>query len=504
MAGNFQSFSQTGIQRQTQKQTQRMSQKQIQAVRFLSLQSRDLRDEIYKFAEENPALEIISDESFYNSPSYERTSSSRLSSSNGISADEFQSALENSADDRESLQAHLTEQINMMRVSEAKKNVCISLINSLDKNGCLPALINPESFLDRSDPHQNKSFLKDCIKTVQSLDPIGNCCKSLEDSLFVQAEILNPDDKLALFLLDGHLEFLNPPHPDRILTKILDFQKEWHSKAFAAPLPIDQLTLSENAIEKSLKFILTLNPHPAAEFSYDSSLARTTWADVALIIEKKDGYIQNDDFEKGLVKADDKAYFQIKYPSGTLPEIRIAPEFLEKSKNTEMQAYRQKYLQKAQDFIGNLAFRQSTMILQGCHIVKKQIDFFLNGPGNIHPYTRHELANEIHVHESTVSRVSSKNNGRFFQTDWGLFPVSYFFSSGVSAVGKTSGDKTFSAEQIKVIMQEILEKSDSSAGEKKLSDPKLTQILNERGIKISRRTVSKYRLSLNISSVYDR
>ncbi|MCQ2573927.1 MAG: hypothetical protein MJ182_08525 [Treponema sp.] len=484
MASGY-SQSQGQIQKTSQKQIQRMSQKQIQAVRFLSLNTRDLREEIYKAVDENPALEIVEDVSV----NYDGIQSVSMGSSSGMTSDEYQQALENLEDNTETLQEHLLSQLNAMNIAEDVNNFCTQLIYNLDKNGCFGNSVKPESFLDRTNPYHDEKFIAKCIDLVQRLDPIGCCAKNPEESLLVQARIIDSSQILAIFILDGHLEFLNPPESFRVLKKIKDFQKEWHSKTFATDLPIDDLKIDEESVSSAIRFILSLNPHPAAEFVSDSSKAGSQAADIALIVEKKKGKISSDDFEKGFVRIDEKNYFAVRTPSGALPQLRIVPLFQKKSDKPEVQAFREKYLNKANDFLGNLQFRESTILLQGCQIVLEQKDFFEKGPGNLKPLTRRSIAEKIGVHESTVSRATSRNNPRFIQTEFGLFPLSYFFQSGVS------GENTsFSADNVKHLIKQI-EDQNEKVGKKKLSDQKICDILNERGIHIARRTVNKYRKS---------
>ncbi len=482
------------IQKASQKQIQRMSQKQIQAVRFLALNTRDLREEIYKAVEENPALEIVEDVSVNADGSSLSGESYRLSqghSQGGMTADEYQQALENLEDNTETLQEHLLFQLNSMQIPQNVQTFCTKLIYNLDNNGCFGSGLKPESFLDRTNPNEDQSFIDKCIDIVQRLDPIGCCAKTPENSLLVQARIIDPEQTLAIFLLDGNLEMLNPPEPLRVLRKIKDFQKSWHSKAFAPALPIDGLVLNEASVQEAIQFILSLNPHPAAGFVHDSSHAGTQYADIALIVEKKTGNIPFDDLEKGIIKIDDRNFFQVSTPSGNLPTLRIVPLFQKKSQNPEVQAFREKYLSQANDFMGNLQFRESSILLQGCQIVLEQKEFFLKGPGNLKPLTRRYIAEKIGVHESTVSRATGKKNPRFIQTEFGLFPLSYFFQSGVAeASGGSSG--SVSAESVKYLIKKF-EDENKKKGGKKLSDQKISDMLKEQGITIARRTVNKYR-----------
>lgn len=477
--GIFQGTSQ--IQKASQKQVQRMSQKQIQAVRFLTLTSRDLCEEIYKAVEENPALEIIEDVA----PEY-----MGRSVSGGMNSDEYEKALENLEDNTETLQEHLLFQLNSMKIPADVQTFCTQLIYNLDQNGCFGSGLKPEVLLDRSNPNHDQAFIERCIDLVQRLDPVGCCAKNPEDSLLVQARIKDPEQKLAIFLLDGHLEMLNPPEPQKVLRKIKEFQKSWHSKAFAPEISIDKINLDEEAVEEAVQFILSLDPHPAAGFVHDSSKAGIQSADVALIVEKKEGNIPTDDIEKGLIRIDDKNFFEVRTPSGNIPQLRIVPLFQKKSDKPEVQAFREKFLNRANDFLSNLEFRQNTILLQGSQIVLEQKDFFLKGPGNLKSLTRQKISEKLHIHESTVSRATSRKNPRFIQTEFGLFPMSYFFQSGV----KNSEEGTVSADTVKRIIKN-LEEENKNSGAKKISDQKICDLLNQMGIKIARRTVNKYRNS---------
>lgn len=456
----------------SQKQIQKLSQTQIQAVNFLAMSSKDLSREIYRIVDENPALEIV------------RTPST-------VDSDTYNQMLESSADDRETLQEHLLGQINAMPLSTDENAVCTALIYNLDRNGCYGNMLDPKTLLDKSRPIQDKRMLEKCMAMVQSCDPVGCCCKNLEESLLVQAKLCGKADEIALFLLDGHLELLDPPIADRIAKKLINLVNEAQGQAFGKKLPFEKKDVNEASVQKSLDFILSLNPNPARDFSFDTSGRALQAPDVAVKVEKVEGQVFSDDFEKGIVATKNSFYFQVKYANGDLPEVRISNAFLKKTGNVEVDAYREKYYQKAVELINNLAFRESSVILQSCAIVKKQLEFFEKGPGHVLPLTRRQIAAMIGVHESTVSRFSGKHNGKYFQTEFGTFPAAYFFPSA------PNGSKV-SAEAIKFEIKALLDK------EPGLSDAKLEQKLLEEGIKISRRTVAKYRLAMGLRNSFDR
>ena len=470
-------------QKLVQKQIQKLSQVQITTLNYLAMGNETLRNEIYKAVSENPALEIVSEPSRReNFTGWENYSTSF---GNSASADQFQQILENQQDYDETLQAHLLHQLNAMKISEAEHELCTKLIYNLDRNGFYGSMLSPETFLPHKNPAAKKDLLERCLKMVQSLDPIGTCCRTPEESLLIQAQLSENPDPLALFILDGHLDFMNPPDAQKISRKLIDFKNSLHKKAFADTSVIDNLSLYEAAAASALKFILSLNPHPAQGYNTEAG-ADTGRPDVVLIVTKENGPA-DDDYSRGLVSLNSDYHFQIKYASGSLPEIRISPEFKMDKEN----------IAKAQALINSLQFRESTIVMQGCAIVHAQKNFFLKGPGHLKVLTRRQIAQELGIHESTVSRTSAKNGSKYIQTEWGLFPAWYFFTSGVS---NRDGSKTISSERIKQKIKDVL----SENGNENLSDQKLCELLNQKGARIARRTVAKYRAQLGFKNSYKR
>ena len=201
----------------------------------------------------------------------------------------------------------------------------------------------------------------------------------------------------------------------------------------------------------------------------------------------KEAGAADDDFSQGIVAGNEEFHFQVKYASGALPEVRVSPEF-----KLDKEA-----VEKAQQLINSLKFRESTIVLQGCAIVKAQKNFFFKGPGHLKVLTRRSIANELEIHESTVSRMTARSGRKYLQTEWGLFPAWYFFTSGVTS---SDGQRQISSERIKQKMQAIL----SNPENQNLSDRELTELLNKKGAKIARRTVAKYRSQLGLKNSYKR
>ena len=169
-----------------------MSQKQILALKLIGMGSQELRDEIIRQAEENPAIEIISDPFAEGALSVRKKNAPAQKIRTGSAgaagqaeSDTFQQMIESSPDERETLQEHLLHQLNMVTISKKQYNLCEKIICSLDSNGFF--LLAPDSLTDRNDPEQNKQFLDDCISIIRHFDPAGICCQNVTESLEIQA-----------------------------------------------------------------------------------------------------------------------------------------------------------------------------------------------------------------------------------------------------------------------------------------------------------------------------
>ncbi len=527
-------------QSQIQSQLQIMSQKQIQSLELLSLASVDLREAVYKAAQENPALEITKDSlaqgqkgtySSRRTNDFTHTSSSTSAAAREAS-DNFQAALEAKADDRQSLQEHLLMQLHLLHLKQSEEELGEKLIQNLDEKGC--HILAPVSLLNKNDSQQNEKMLAHILKKIQSLDPVGVCVKDVEESLYVQAENSTelPDDirDIVLFILNGHMQFLAPPQPSKVLKKIKSYFDE--SKNF----PESESTkgfpkaddFNEENIEDAINFIKTLDPFPARDFGSSDThyVAPDIHIELMPVDAEADGITE--DFAKGIVVCG-KRVWNVRLSHDSMPQLSVNKEFESFQQKNNISSEEKKMLssniKKAQDFIEMLNYRQSTIQRACCYIVKKQNEFFAKGPGNLVPLKQQDIADEIGVHETTISRMA---NGKYIQCDWGLFEIKYFFTNAAakrtapveqtkSAVEKTTGDYAqpapvpqsntslqtdISKENVLFAMQQILEEHKND--KKQLSDQKLCDALAAKGIKIARRTVAKYRSQMNIESSYNR
>lgn len=453
-------------QKQQQSQVQVMTQKQIQSLSILSMSADDLKNAVYAEVEKNPALIIRNSD---------KVKTGRVSMSGVQKTEDYQAYLENCVDERKSLKTSLSEQINMIDLSETEKTICERLIGNLDDKGF--HVLAPVSLLDKKDPRQTKSLLDKCISLIQHLEPEGTCVKNMEESLFVQALMKNNCPDTARFILDGHFDFLNPPEPAKILRKLVSYQEQRKSMFGLQDEPFLDLKITEHDVIEALNFIRTLDPFPARNYSSTDVHFVTPDVYVERLEDKTD---KKENFDTGIVFAKDSCW-QVKSSRDSYFDLAINPSYAKNSdKNIPIV---QQGIKEAADFIAAVQMRQNTVIKACSIIVKRQHEFFEKGIGHLVPLKQMDIANIIGVHESTISRMA---NGKYIQCEWGLFNIKYFFTNAVT--------EDVSKDKILAEIEAIL--NDHKNDKKKLSDQKISDILQQRGIKIARRTVAKYRSKL--------
>lgn len=478
-------FSQA--QKTSQIQSQRMSQAQVQVLNMLSMNSGDLRDEIFSQIEKNPALEIEAD-GFESGVGGVRLRSKSMSDytrqafvghGGQEKADSFQEVLESRADERKSLYAFLLEQISLLNLSEEKKSLCVRIAGNLDARGY--HILAPLSLLNNTRGEtrggargEDEALLAECISIVQNLEPAGICVNNMEESLLLQARLNGNAPAAALFILDGHFDFLNPPDEEKILQKIKNFLKEqkklsFNNKDFSA---VEKFGVQD--VAAAVRFIRTLEPFPARNFAQDE----THYISPDVYVEEEASPAEEFSIKKREIPLDGGSHFKVRISDKVIPRLKISEEFSAAQNDSP---FAKKAVQAARVFLESLEYRESTIAQAACVIVSRQIEFFKKGPGNLLPLTQQDVADEIGVHETTISRMASS---KYIQCRWGLFPVKYFFTGSVSGVSK---------ESVMLAVKKIMEESAAENPGRKISDQKIADILASRGIKIARRTVAKYR-----------
>ena len=446
-----------------QSQQQKLSPQMLQSINILSLPVEELRERIFEEVEKNPALEIINDR-YYASAS---------------DTDSHQAFLESISSEKKSLQEHLLLQLSEVSLTKTQNDIGKLLIQSLDSHGFfqvpLESLIQTfsENFknLDIETINYDFDFVQ---KTIQNFDPIGVCCENTQESLYLQAKSFDNPPSLALDILQNHFDLLEIPRPTLI-------QKKLESKN-----PKLYENLSINEVSDALTFIQSLDPYPARDFTATSeSIYITPDLEVREATEEE--------------LAEDSLEFVVDLKKGTLPKIQVSKEFEQLGKlDKNAKSFVSNFTRDATWFISAIEQRTLSIYNIGKAIVAHQIDFFRYGEGNLKPLKMSQIAEEVGVHEATVSRIA---NGKYLICKWGIFELRYFFTN---AATEENDSKESIKHKIKLILENHEKENAASGKIKKLSDEKISTMLKEQGINIARRTVAKYRSELDIKSSFDR
>ena len=485
-------------------QTMRLSPRMLQSINLIAMPIEDLREYIYEEAEKNPAIEILQDSG--RSPFAD---SGTVRAGTSADSDAWQAFLESAPAASESLQAHLLSQLSLLHLTEDQKRIGERIIQNLNARGYHNA--PPESLLTADD---SLNLLNEMLNIVRRLDPQGTACTDLRESLFVQAEL-----KIDTERQDSASAFSEQERKERqlallILKSHFDVLSKKRSSLMCRTLNERNIACSQEEFDGALAFIKTLDPFPARQFSEAGSAVHFAVPEIAVRRaneRERDG---------------NKSVFVVEFMRRGLPEIVISPvytELTEKNTDTRSRQFAHNAVREAQSFIENIRLRNQALYAAVQAIVRRQYGFFDKGPGNLQPLRMKDIAEEIGVHETTVSRIA---NGKYLQCEWGVFEIKHFFTNalekrepsgterpngseypnrleaGQKQSKKTSGSARVSQEAVKYRLREIIEQSEKEG--KKLSDSKLAELLGEEGISIARRTVAKYRSELNIESSFDR
>ncbi|WP_319415939.1 RNA polymerase factor sigma-54 [Marispirochaeta aestuarii] len=447
-----------------QQQKLKMSPQLYQSIQMMALPIQELRQKIREELERNPALEIVSEKQALsideNRPNTEDFDAFENSSDPGYNqsrdreaGDRKQKFLEGALSRSESLHDHLLWQWQLQPIDRDLYETGELLIQNLDHNGF--HIEEPSTFLS---PRQMERF-QEAAERIRQLEPAGTCTANFKESLIVQAR-------------------LSPAAPDRIeevIEKHMELLERGRYQDVARKMHIDL-----EDVDEILEFLRTLNPFPGRLYSSDE--VRFVVPDVMVVM--LDGEYQpilND--EEVPVLGINDFYTQL------LRENKARDQ-------KEVRSFVRDHVKDAQWFIRSVTQRNQTLLRISKAVVEFQRDFFRRGPKYLKPLTLKDIAQAVDVHETTVSRIA---NSKYIQTEWGIFELKYFFTNSISGAGSTGSQ--FSKEGVKHRIREIIEEHSSS---KRLSDQKIADILAERGIKIARRTVAKYRQELDILSSYDR
>ena len=459
----------------------RMSQRLVmtpslqQAIKLLQMSKLELVEEVQQELLENPTLEETqSDASSAEQPeAAEKEASEDGTTDDAFSEIDYESyfqdvdsdyaprgsgempselpTFENTLADPPNLTDHLTWQLEM-NVSDARmKEIGRAVIGNLDNDGYLKATIEE---LQGSGGHTREDVTQ-ALELIQSFDPVGVGAADLTECLCLQLKHLGEDGTAAEQIVRFHMDKLQA--------------RRFKELAGILGLEMDDL-------EEEIEIIRGLDPRPGQKYNTERSV-----------------YVVPDVY---IVKIDDE--YQVLLNEEGLPRLRISPTYRRmvargaaKDTPNDAKEYVRNKLRAAFRLIKSLEERQRTIFKVATSIVKFQRGFLDHGVERMKPLVLRDVAEDIGMHESTVSRVV---NQKYMHTHRGVFEMRFFFHSGISS---NRGGESVSSLTVKEKIRKIIESEDSA---KPLSDSAIVKTLKAEGLQIARRTVAKYREELKIPS----
>jgi RNA polymerase sigma-54 factor len=470
-----------------------------QAIRLLQLSTLELQTEIQEALETNPMLEINEDsadegqdqgqaeadsarEQNENTPATEASERAVDSQEQELPsdlptdsdwedtyADSFESyapaspapadtdfsGYEQANSSGESLHEHLHWQLNLTPFSEVDRAIATAIIDAIDDDGYLSTSVE-ELHQSLSDLEVELDEVEAVLNRVQDFDPPGVGARDLRECMLLQLRYFDPETPWlaeTTKIIKDHFELLA--------------KREYN-------LIIRRMKLSEGELQQALQLIQALNPRPGGQISGGQP-----------------EYVIPDVFVRKV-----KGEWRVELNPEVTPKLAINALYAEMAKqnNSKDSTFLKNSLQEARWFLKSLKSRNETLYKVASCIVERQRDFFEYGEEAMKPMVMHDIAEAVDMHESTISRVTTK---KYMHTPRGIFELKYFFSSHV---GTAAGGEC-SATAIRAILKKLIAAENPG---KPLSDNKLAALLGEQGINVARRTVAKYREAMSIAPSNER
>lgn len=458
-----------------------------QAIRLLQLSSLELEQEIQLQLDSNPLLEKIEENNSVESLSTLAEQETKdltteinadhlpndlpvdtewddiyTHQSTALAAPEYEER-EDNRQVHSSLKEHILEQVNLLHFSNIDKLIAYCLVDSLDDKGFLDAtlediLLAVTHILQemQCDDEVELDEIVVVLKHIQRLDPIAVGSRNLAECLKIQLE--------------------SQPHQIPYLAEaknLLNYYELLISNDLNKLLK--QTGLSKDQLKCALDVLKTLKPYPGLEFNQQE--AEYQVPDV--VVAKKD------------------QHWQVQLNPDVMPKLRINSFYsgmIRRADQSDDNVYLRNQMLEAKNFIKSIDERHKTLLKVATRIVEHQRAFLEQGPEAMKPLVLRDVAEEVELHESTVSRVTTN---KFMLTPRGLFELKYFFSSHV---GTSSGGEA-SSTAIRAMIKKLIAAENPC---KPLSDNAIAEMLKAEGIEVARRTVAKYRESLHIASSSER
>lgn len=467
-----------------QKLLQKLSPQQIQVIKLLEIPALQLEQRIKKELEENPVLELESDET---GEEQDENNVDEAGNDTDVDNDEF--TLDDYYDEDEDIPAYrlnvnnyskddkyvdipfsvgttfhefLLEQLGVADLDEDEKQLAEYIIGNIDDDGYLrrdlPAISDDLAFNLNMEVSEDE--LLKILKVIQQFDPPGVGARDLQECLLIQLKRQNKREFVTAREIVSH--FFD------------EFTKKHYSKIQA------KLELSDLELKDAVDQILKMNPKPGSSYSNPMNKANQHIVP-DFILENIDGEL--------ILSLNQRNVPEIKINDTYLEMIRSMSANGKSKSRKEAMVFVKEKIDSAKWFIDALQQRQATLMHTMSEIVSFQKAYFVDGDETkLRPMILKDIAERTGLDISTISRVS---NSKYIQTHFGIYPLKYFFSEGLQ---KDDGEEV-STREIKKILQDCIEGEDKS---KPMTDDKLALILKKKSYNIARRTVAKYREQLGI------
>lgn len=470
-----------------QKLQQKLSPLQLQIIKLLEFSVLELEEKIKNEIEENPALEEgvaddaqnTTDENDNSEDEYDMEMQDDMSFDDYMGDDDdidYKLRSNNYSSENESQEIaysegtsfheYLLEQLSLLSISEKQKQLAEYIIGNIDEEGYLrrevSQIFDDVSILGVAKLTETDVF--EALSYVQELDPAGVGARSLDECLLLQLQRkeMTPVVDLAMQILEEFFtEFSNRQY-DKITSK---------------------LQISDNQLRQAIAEITHLNPKPGNAWN-------------GLLMEKSREAITPD-----FILDTQEGHFSLSLNNRDIPSLKVNQEYVnlfqDYASNKQNQTpamkeavlFAKQKLDSAKSFIDAIKQREQTLLRVTTTIINFQRKYFLEGDdSSLKPMTMKDIAEIAGYDISTVSRVASS---KYIQTNFGVFPLKYFFTEGMT----TNSGEEVSTREIKNVLLQSIEEEDKK---KPLSDDKLVEILNQKGFNIARRTIAKYREQLDI------
>ncbi len=462
---------------------QKLSPQQIQFIKLLQVPTAELESRIEEELESNPALEEGEEKDVHEDSNTEEETQDNTSNEEEVDIKDYLQdddysgyKMQGDGDDDEdrempipmstSLHEALMNQLDFLGLAEKEYIIGKQLVGSIETDGYirrdLDSIVNDLAFSQGIETTAEE--VETILKKIQTFDPPGIAARDLQECLLLQLDRMD----------NGHN--IDVAVAKKIITECFDEFTKKHYQKIQKKLE----TEDEEFVKDAIDLIVKLNPKPGGGAT--ASMVKNHYIIPDFILTNNNGKLE------------------LALNSRNAPELRISRSYTEMFKAYDKSNKRDKKLKEAVTFVKQkldaakwfidaIKQRQQTLLRTMRAIVDFQYDFFLEGDETkLKPMILKDIASMINMDISTVSRVASS---KAVQTDFGIYPLKYFFSEGIT----TDSGEEVSSREVKQIIKDIIDAEDKN---KPLSDDKLEKILNEKGYNIARRTVAKYREQLNI------